>query len=48
MHDSRIGTFGAVALVISLGVKWQALASMLPLRAAWTMIAAHAATARRR
>jgi hypothetical protein len=30
MHDSRIGTFGAVALVISLGLKWQALASMLP------------------
>ena len=44
MHDSRIGTFGAVALVIALGLKWQALTSMLPLRAAWTMIAAHAAS----
>lgn len=44
MHDSRIGTFGAVALVIALGLKWQALAAMLPLRAAWTMIAAHAAS----
>ncbi|MDN7906141.1 adenosylcobinamide-GDP ribazoletransferase [Burkholderia diffusa] len=44
MHDSRIGTFGAVALVIALGLKWQALAAMPPLRAAWTMIAAHAAS----
>nr|WP_241022283.1 adenosylcobinamide-GDP ribazoletransferase [Burkholderia sp. Ac-20353] len=44
MHDSRIGTFGAVALVIALGLKWQALAALPPLRAAWTMIAAHAAS----
>ncbi|AJY14470.1 adenosylcobinamide-GDP ribazoletransferase [Burkholderia dolosa] len=44
MHDSRIGTFGAVALVIALGVKWQALAAMPPRLAAWTMIAAHAAS----
>ena len=44
MHDSRIGTFGAVALVIALGLKWQALAAMPPLRAAWTMVAAHAAS----
>ncbi|WP_010090990.1 adenosylcobinamide-GDP ribazoletransferase [Burkholderia ubonensis] len=44
MHDSRIGTFGAAALVIALGLKWQALAALPPLRAAWTMIAAHAAS----
>ncbi|WP_230958192.1 adenosylcobinamide-GDP ribazoletransferase [Burkholderia territorii] len=44
MHDSRIGTFGAAALVIVLGLKWQALSAMPPLRAAWTMIAAHAAS----
>ncbi|WP_179401828.1 adenosylcobinamide-GDP ribazoletransferase [Burkholderia guangdongensis] len=44
MHDSRIGTFGAVALVVALGVKWQTLAALPPLRAAWTMIAAHAAS----
>lgn len=44
MHDSRIGTFGAAALVITLGLKWQALAAMPPLRAAWTMVAAHAAS----
>ncbi|MBU9125743.1 adenosylcobinamide-GDP ribazoletransferase [Burkholderia multivorans] len=44
MHDSRIGTFGAVALIVALGLKWQALAAMPPLRAAWTMIAAHAAS----
>lgn len=33
MHDSRIGTFGAVALIVALGLKWQALAAMPPLRA---------------
>jgi len=44
MHDSRIGTFGAVALVIALGLKWQALAALPPLRAAWTLVAAHAAS----
>ncbi|MDS0795742.1 adenosylcobinamide-GDP ribazoletransferase, partial [Burkholderia pseudomultivorans] len=43
MHDSRIGTFGAVALVVTLGLKWQALAALPPLRAAWAMVAAHAA-----
>ncbi|WP_323121113.1 adenosylcobinamide-GDP ribazoletransferase [Burkholderia alba] len=44
MHDSRIGTFGAAALVIALALKWQALAAMPPGRAAWTMLAAHAAS----
>jgi adenosylcobinamide-GDP ribazoletransferase len=44
MHDSRIGTFGAIALVIALALKWQALASMPPLRAAWLMVGAHAAS----
>ncbi|KVE39330.1 adenosylcobinamide-GDP ribazoletransferase [Burkholderia sp. TSV86] len=42
MRDSRIGTFGAAALVVALALKWQALAAMPPARAAWTMIAAHA------
>jgi len=28
MRDSRIGTFGACALVISLGLRWSALAAM--------------------
>lgn len=30
--------------MIALGLKWQALAALPPLRAAWTMIAAHAAS----
>jgi adenosylcobinamide-GDP ribazoletransferase len=44
MHDSRIGAFGAIALVIALVLKWQALAAVPPMRAAWLMIAAHAAS----
>ncbi|AQG97926.1 adenosylcobinamide-GDP ribazoletransferase [Burkholderia sp. KK1] len=44
MHDSRIGAFGAIALVVALALKWQTLASLPPPRVAWTMIAAHAAS----
>ncbi|SAK58654.1 adenosylcobinamide-GDP ribazoletransferase [Caballeronia ptereochthonis] len=44
MHDSRIGAFGAIALVIALALKWQALAALPPPRAAWIMVAAHAAS----
>jgi adenosylcobinamide-GDP ribazoletransferase len=44
MHDSRIGAFGAIALVIALALKWQTLAVLPPLRAASLMIAAHAAS----
>ncbi len=44
MHDSRIGAFGAIALVVALALKWQTLASLPPLRAATLMIAAHAAS----
>ena len=44
MHDSRIGAFGAIALVIALALKWQTLAALPPMRAAWLMIAAHAAS----
>ncbi|WP_186126664.1 adenosylcobinamide-GDP ribazoletransferase [Burkholderia gladioli] len=44
MRDSRIGSFGAVALVLALALKWQALAALPPLRAAWTLLAAHAAS----
>ncbi len=28
MHDSRIGTFGAIALIVALTLKWQALTSL--------------------
>ncbi len=44
MQDSRIGAFGAIALVIALALKWQTLALLPPWRAAWLMIAAHAAS----
>jgi adenosylcobinamide-GDP ribazoletransferase len=44
MRDSRIGTFGACALVLSIGLRWAALASLAgPTRAAVALIAAHAA-----
>ncbi|CAB3719917.1 Adenosylcobinamide-GDP ribazoletransferase [Paraburkholderia sediminicola] len=44
MHDSRIGAFGAIALVIALALKWQTLTALPPMRAASLMIAAHAAS----
>jgi adenosylcobinamide-GDP ribazoletransferase len=44
MQDSRIGAFGAISLVISLALKWQTLAALPPSRAAWLMVAAHAAS----
>ncbi|KIG04105.1 adenosylcobinamide-GDP ribazoletransferase [Caballeronia concitans] len=44
MHDSRIGAFGAIAIVIALALKWQALAALPPMRAGSLMIAAHAAS----
>ncbi|RKP44844.1 adenosylcobinamide-GDP ribazoletransferase [Trinickia fusca] len=44
MRDPRLGAFGAVGLVLALALKWQALAALPPLRAAWVMLAAHAAS----
>lgn len=44
MHDSRIGAFGAIALVVALALKWQTLAALPPTRAALLMIAGHAAS----
>src|SRR5215469_4222063 len=44
MRDSRIGTFGACALILSIGLRWVALASLVgPMRAAAALIAAHVA-----
>ena len=44
MRDSRIGTYGACALVLSIGLRWVALASIAaPGRVAAALIAAHAA-----
>jgi adenosylcobinamide-GDP ribazoletransferase len=44
MRDSRIGAYGAIALVVALALKWQTLAALPPLRAAWLMVGAHAAS----
>ncbi|MDU0810332.1 MAG: adenosylcobinamide-GDP ribazoletransferase [Burkholderia sp.] len=41
MNDSQIGTFGALALIVIIGLKWQALVLMPPIRGALTLIAAH-------
>ena len=44
MRDSRIGTFGACALILSLGLRWAALASLgEPKRVAAALIVAHVA-----
>lgn len=44
MRDSRIGTFGACALILSIGLRWAALASLAePKRVAAALIAAHMA-----
>ena len=47
MKDSRIGAFGAIGLLISQLIRWQALttlASVMPLGAALWLIAGHAAS----
>ncbi|GLU35436.1 adenosylcobinamide-GDP ribazoletransferase [Trinickia caryophylli] len=44
MRDSRIGAFGAIGLVMALVLKWQTLAALPPIAAAWLMVAAHAAS----
>jgi len=44
MRDSRLGTYGACALVMSLLLRWSALASLADARtAALALVAAHAA-----
>jgi adenosylcobinamide-GDP ribazoletransferase len=44
MHDSRIGAFGAIALVMALALKWQTLSALPQTYVAWLMVAAHAAS----
>lgn len=44
MKDSRIGAFGAMGLVLMLGLKWVALASMPAVIAAASLVLAHAAS----
>ena len=44
MRDSRIGTFGVCALIVSFALRWSALATMAaPLQVAAALIAAHVA-----
>ncbi|WP_312163812.1 adenosylcobinamide-GDP ribazoletransferase [Phenylobacterium sp.] len=43
MKDSRIGTYGALALGLVLALKAASLATLPPALGAWTLIAAHAA-----
>ncbi|AJP59497.2 adenosylcobinamide-GDP ribazoletransferase [Pandoraea vervacti] len=48
MHDSRIGTYGAVALWLALAIKWQALVD-IQMSAGWggfavVLVGAHAAS----
>jgi adenosylcobinamide-GDP ribazoletransferase len=44
MRDSRVGTYGACALVLSLILRWSALAAIAaPLQVALALIASHAA-----
>ena len=41
MRDSRIGAFGAVGLVLLLGLKWQAMIALPPFRLPGALICAH-------
>jgi adenosylcobinamide-GDP ribazoletransferase len=43
MKDSRVGTYGVLALVLMLGLKGAALAGMPASLGAWALVAAHAA-----
>ena len=41
MRDSRIGAYGAIGLMISIGLRWTALASLTPWAGFAALIAAH-------
>ncbi|MBB4256290.1 MULTISPECIES: adenosylcobinamide-GDP ribazoletransferase [unclassified Bradyrhizobium] len=44
MRDSRIGTYGVCALIVSFGLRWSALAAIAdPLLVAFALLSAHAA-----
>jgi adenosylcobinamide-GDP ribazoletransferase len=42
MRDSRVGAYGAVGIVMLLGLKWQAMAALPPALLPGVVIAAHA------
>ncbi|MEM7508401.1 MAG: adenosylcobinamide-GDP ribazoletransferase [Pseudomonadota bacterium] len=42
MRDSRIGSYGALALIVSVGLRWSALASLAPVTGALALVIAGA------
>lgn len=38
MKDSRIGAYGVIALILGFGLRWSALAALLPLAGAWVLL----------
>ncbi|WP_102110440.1 adenosylcobinamide-GDP ribazoletransferase, partial [Oceaniglobus roseus] len=46
MADSRIGTYGVIALVLSLGLRWSALATLFAAGIGWGALIAAAALSR--
>ncbi|MEM9277661.1 MAG: adenosylcobinamide-GDP ribazoletransferase, partial [Pseudomonadota bacterium] len=44
MRDSRIGTYGALALIVSVGLRWTALATLLPATGFLALLIAHSAS----
>ncbi len=40
MRDSRTGSYGVVALILSLGLRWAALASLAPAAGLWALVLA--------
>ncbi|MBL4892152.1 MAG: adenosylcobinamide-GDP ribazoletransferase [Rhizobiaceae bacterium] len=42
MKDSRIGTYGAAALIFSIGIRWAALASLSPYAGIFALLITHA------
>jgi len=41
MRDSRIGTYGTLALIMSVGLRWTALASLAPIAGALAIFVCH-------
>ncbi len=41
MHDSRIGSFGTLAIVLSLVARWELLSAMPVAKLPWYLLAAH-------
>lgn len=41
MRDSRVGSFGAIALVFSVGLRWAALSTLSPLSGSIALVTAH-------